>query len=156
MNNYLAILADIKAKLEAVPDRGVVHDYSRLTVDWGKYIERFKDATSGRIKGWEITRVAVPEHLRGAFHRHHRFVLRGFLGLQDAAATDKIFQQLIEEICSAFRKAEPPVGSSWLYRNGDAPDESCVQVPLIDERAFGSVLCHYCEIQLSVTERINP
>lgn len=154
MNNYLAILADIKAKLAAVPGVGQVHDYSRLAVDWATYISRFKDSASGRIKGFEITRTAVPEHLRGAFHRHHRFVLRGFLGFEDAAATDKIFQPLIEEVCAAFRKAAP--GAAWLYQNGDAPGESCVQVTTIDERMFGSVLCHYCEIQLSVTERINP
>lgn len=156
MNNYLLILADIKAQLAAVPNVGQVHDYSRLAVDWGTYIARFKDTASGRIRGFEITRTAVPEHLRGAFFRHHRFVLRGFLGFKDEDATDKTFQPLIEEVCNAFRQAQPPAGKPWLYQNGDAPAESCVQVTVIDERMFGSVLCHYCEIQLSVTERINP
>jgi hypothetical protein len=154
VNNYLAILADIKAKLAAVPNVGQVHDYNRLAVDWAAYVARFKDPASGRIKGFEITRTGVTEHLRGAWYRHHRFVLRGFLGFQDADATDKIFQPLIEEVCNAFRNAAP--GDAWQYRNGDAPEESCVQVPTIDERVMGTVLCHYCEIHLSVTERINP
>lgn len=153
MNKYLAIRDDIKTRLEAVPNRGIVHGRSRLATDWAIYIARFKDPSDGRIRGWEICRIAVPEHRRGAIARHHRFVLRGVLGFSDADATADSFQELIEEVCNAFRDAAD--GASWQFINGDNPDQSPAQVSVIDERMFGNVLCHYCEIHLSVTERIN-
>lgn len=156
MSKYMEIRDDIKAKLAAIEDIGIVHGYSRFTVDWSRYILHFKDAASGRIKGWEISRRGAPEHLAGAFFRHHQFVLRGFLGFQDSAATDEIFQVLIEDVCDAFRTASPPAGAMWLYQNGDSPEQSPVQVQVIEERMFGAVLCHYCEIILTVTERILP
>ena len=153
--SYLAIRDDVQSKLQTIPDVGIVNGRSRFTAEWSRYIQFFKDA-SGRIKGWEITRKAVPEHLRGAFFAHHQLVLRGFLGFQDQAATDDQFQDLIDTVREVFRQAQPPAGAPWLYQNGDNPEDSCVQVPIIDERMFGSVLCHYCEIHLSVTERILP
>lgn len=153
-NNYLAIRDDIKNRLTAVPNCGKVHGYSRLALNPAKYLEHFLDRPSGRIKGWEITRAGASEHIAGAVFRHHRFVLRGFLGFQDESASDEIFQQLIEEVCAAFRTAAP--GAAWLFRDGDNDEAGPAQVQLIEERMFGQVLCHYCEIQLSVTERINP
>lgn len=155
MNNYLAIVADIKEKIQAVPGVGKVHDYARLATDWGTYIARFKDE-SGRILGWEITRARVSEHRRGATFRHHTFVLRGFMGLQDSAATDKLFQALVEEVCAAFRDTAAPLSAPWSYQNADAHEQTPTQVPVIDERMFGQVLCHYAEIHLSITERILP
>jgi hypothetical protein len=133
---------------------GVVHGRSRLSTNWRQYIERFKDATSGRIQGAEITRTGFSEHRATAFFRHHQFVIRVFLGFQDEAATEEIFQPLIDEICEKFRLAAP--GASWVYGDGDNPENSPAQAPVIDERMFGDVLCHYAEIRLSVTERINP
>ncbi|MBE0596850.1 MAG: hypothetical protein IH614_06260 [Desulfuromonadales bacterium] len=153
MNNYLAIVADIAAKLAAIDGIGIIQDRPRLTASWAAYIARFKN-NAGRILGGEISRGRVTEHRRGAFFRHHTFVLRWYLGFQDEAATDAVFQQLVEEICAAFRLAEPPAGASWLYQDGDNQDNSPAQVPVIDERMFGGVLCHHAEIHLSVTERI--
>lgn len=156
MDKYLEILADIVTKLSAVNGVGVVHDYERQAADLGKFIALFKDPATEQIRGWEITRRAVPEHRAGAIFRHHQFVLRGYLGLQDAKATSKAFQVVADNVCAAFRNAEPPEGSTWLYRNGDEPARTPAQVEKIDDRMFGSVLCHCVEIALNVTERINP
>ena len=153
-SNYLAIVAGIKAVMQGVPGIGTVHDRSRLAADWAAYIARFRDPATGRIHGWEITRVAVPEHLRGVTFRHHVFALRGYLGIEDAAATDHLFQVLIDEVCAAFRTAAPPNAATWEYHDGDAAEQGPAQVRLIDERTFGAVLCHHAEIHLSVSERI--
>lgn len=154
MGKYLEIRDDIKGKLEAVEDVGVVHGRARMSGDWGKYLQLFKDPADDRIRGWEITRGAVRQHVAGANFRHHLFILRGHLGLNDADATDEAWQVLIDAICDAFQDARPPANASWLYQNGDAPAEAAVQVPINEIRLFGSVLCHYAEVHLSITQRI--
>ncbi|MCK4536686.1 MAG: hypothetical protein KAT93_06710, partial [Desulfuromonadales bacterium] len=54
-SKYLEIRNDIKTKLEAVADVGVVHGRTRMVNDWAGYIAMFKD-TDNRIRGWEISR----------------------------------------------------------------------------------------------------
>ncbi|TAN61050.1 hypothetical protein EPN18_07380 [bacterium] len=153
-SNYVAIAANIKTKLLTVANIGQVHDYYRWSKDAGAFLAMFSATIGGvkQIRGWEITRTAVTEHKHGAFWRHHQFRISGYMGLQDAAGTDKTFQTLVENICETFRTADG--GATWDYRNGDSPDNSAMQVNTIDVREFGAVLCHYAEITLSVTEKI--
>ncbi len=154
MNNYRRILDDIAVKLATVPGIGIIHKYERQVADQAKFIALFK-AANGKICGWEITRRAVSEHQRGAFFRHHQMVLKGYLGLQDASATSNQFQELCDDVCAAFRNADPAtVGASWNYINGDDQTAAAAQIESINDRMFGAVLCHCAEIALSVTERI--
>lgn len=153
-NNYVPIVAEIKEKMHTIADIGAIHMYERQVVDQAKFIQLFKDAT-GKILGWEITRRAVSEHQRGAWFRHHQFVLKGYMGLQDANATSIDFQELCEEVCNTFRTADPTTpGATWDYRNGDDKTAAPAQIESINDRMFGAVLCHCAEITLSVTERI--
>lgn len=150
---FSVIAADIKAKLETVPGTGIIHDYERQAADLKKFIELFK-APDGKICGWEITRRAVPEHQRGAVARHHQMIITGYMGLQDAAASSRVFQNLCDDICDLFRNAAPPAGATWEYRNGDEPAKTPPQIELINDRMFSNVLCHHAVISISVTERI--
>jgi hypothetical protein len=151
-NNYLAILADIKTKLESIPDIGKVYDYERWASSWDKFISLFKSTQHNQIRGWEITRRSISEHIAGAYFRHHKFKIRGYMSIDDSNATDKTFQQLIEEVCNVFRNADS--GSSWFYGDGDQSNNAPAQVEVIEPRMFGGVLCHYVEINLTITERI--
>jgi hypothetical protein len=156
-SNYLNILADIKARFDAISDIGIVHDYERLTKNWQEFLALFAytpDGGNQQIRGWEITRRSVPEHKRGAYYRHHVFIVRGYLSLKDSDATDKTFQILVDTICETFRAVGEV--STWYYRDGENPENSPCQVDLIEPRMFGGVLCHYCEITLYVTEWIVP
>lgn len=153
MSNYLTIVGDVKTKLLTVAGIGLVHDYERQVIDLAKFILLFKDA-AGKICGTEITRRAVPEHKAGAFFRHHQLLLKSYMGLQDATASSKTFQVLVDDICAKFRVADPPANAPWDYHNGDNPAAAPAQVEIINDRMFGSVLCHCAEISLSVTERI--
>ncbi len=156
---YSSILSDIKTKMEAVTDIGKVYDYYRWNNNPSTFISLFAYTPSGggkHIRGWEITRVQVPEHKAGAYFRHHKFKIAGYLALKDVDATDKTFQVLIDKICEKFRTADPPSGATWYYMNGDNPGDSPCQVDIIEARMFGDVLCHYAEISLSITERISP
>ena len=154
-SKYLEIIADIKGKMESVPDIGKVYDYYRWNADFARFVQLFSytPSTGGlHIRGWEITRKAAPEHKRGAWFRHHKFTLTGYMGLKDDAATDKVFQVLVDDVCELFRNTAG--GATWDYMDGEAPENSPAQTPLITPRMFGSVLCHVAEIDLSVQERI--
>ncbi len=151
-NRYLSILADVKTNLDSVIDIGKTYDYERWLKDWTKFINLFKSENHGQIRGWEITRAAAPEHQAGAFFRHHKFVIRGYMAIKDSDATDKTFQELVEEVCAKFRTAAD--GTAWFYGDGDQSGDAPAQVETIEARTFGGVLCHYAEIKLTVTERI--
>ena len=140
------IRQEIFTILSAVPGIGRVYDYERWTLDWGKFLELFKDPASGRVLGWELSRSGVEAQFLSRIEEDatHRFTVKGYLGVQDSAATEKLFNGLIEAIRAAFR------GNVTL--NGMAELVVPVSVPVIEVRTFGSVLCHYCELQISVTE----
>ncbi len=132
--------------LSGVPNVGKVYDYERWTADWNQFLTLFKDAVSGRILGWEISRVAVESQFLSRVEEEatHRFVIKGYLAVKDADATDKMFNGLIEAIRSTFR------GNVTL--NGVAELAGPMAAPIIDVRTFGSVLCHYGELHLAVSE----
>ena len=150
---YSTLAAAIKAKLEAIAGTGIIHTYERNAVDMAKFIALFKDA-SGRICGWEITRRAVPEQYAGAILRVHQMVLNGYMGLQDANASSITFQDLADAICDEFRNAEAPNGATWQYCDGQNPANTAAQIELLDDRQFGSILCHHATISITITERI--
>lgn len=157
-SKYTTILADIKAKMESIANIGIIHDYYRWSNNPAKFAALFSFTTSGKkhIRGWEITRVQVPER-KGAVKvtlRHHKFMISGYMGVNDEDATDKIFQPLVDDVCEKFR--DDPGGGAWYYMNGDEPGNSPCQVQAIDVRIFGNVLCHHADILLSVTEHIIP
>jgi len=160
VDNYLAIMADIKAKLLSVENVGVVHDYERQASTESKFLELFTIPGPDHKKsvlGWELTRASARETKRGStFFRHHRFVAKGYMGLQDAIETDKLFQVLIEKIAAKFRTAEPAGGDAdhWYYMDGLNPNNSCVQADQIDQRMFGGVLCHHADVYITITEQI--
>lgn len=135
----------IKTILAGVDGIGVIHDYERWAADWGKFLDRYKDA-AGKINGWTITRTKTPENSDTASHvtRIHHFTIRGVYGLKDEDASELTFQDLIESICAAFRAK---------YRlNDTAANTEPVQVEVVENRMFGTVLCHYCELTVTAEE----
>lgn len=154
-SNYIAIVADVKAKMLTITNIGQVHDYYRWNKDASGFLNLFAYTPAGgskHVRGWELSRISATEHKKGAFFRHHKFKLAGYMSLKDADATDKTFQTLVDDVCEKFRTADG--GATWDYRNGDSPNDSPAQATTIEARQFGEVLCHYAEIILSMTERI--
>ena len=146
-----AIRDQIKAILSAVAHIGVVHDYERWASDWAAYLELFSviTVTGTYINGWEITRKKTPSVTASVTHdkRTHTFLIRGIYGLKDSDASEITFQDLIEDICSAFR--------SNYQLNSTADNTEPIQVDLVENRVFGNVLCHYCELTLIADEYEN-
>lgn len=139
------IRAKIKAILEEVTDVGSkVYDYERWAKTWQEYLELFK--SNGIIKGWTITRRATPEISKtpSSNVRTHTFIIHGFYSLDDSAASETTFQDIIENIATAFR--------SEITLGGTAFDCSPLQVDSVGAVMFGGVLCHFCELRLLVQE----
>ena len=137
--------------MDGIDDVGIVYDYERFAPSWEKFILLFKPAGKKYIRGWEITRVSTTEKGNSdddtATHQYrefHNMVIKGYYSTQDAEATEKIFQDLLETIRVTFR------GNHTL--NDQAEDCSTPQAFAVGTRMFGNVLCHYGEIHLKVEE----
>jgi hypothetical protein len=144
-----AIRAKIYEKLSAVSGIGKVYDYERWNADWGQFISYFHDATSKRILGWEICRRNAPASYDSNAEEttKHTFVIRGYMGVKDQDATEKLFNALIEAVREAFRLD--------FTLGGLCEMAGPVSADIIDTRSFAGVLCHYCELSLPAQELNN-
>ena len=145
------IREQIKVVLSGVPGIGVVHDYDRLATDWNTFLNFYKDV-DGRINGWTITRDATPERwlTNIDYERVFELAIRGYYGLQDSAASEIAFQDLVEGVCDKFRGNDTLNGTceTTCPEFGGMAGRSGIQVVIVEPRFFGGVLCHYCELRL--------
>ena len=145
----------IATTLGNVSGIGTIHKYDRWSADWTTFLNLFKD-TNNKINGWMITRTGAPERWQSIsdYERVHEFMIRGIYGLKDADASEHTFQALIEDICTAFRSDDTLNGTCDTTSPdfGSLKGASSVQVALTENRMFGTVLCHYCELRLAAQE----
>lgn len=152
------IRAAVKTTLEGVSDIGNVYDYERWAKDWQTFLSLFKDANNV-INGWMFSRIATPQRQAtlGEKERAHIFALRGIRGLKDEDATEKMFQDHIEDIVSAF-DADETLGGACLSINpdwGPMSGATGLQITEVNNRVFGTVLCHFAEGRLCALETIS-
>lgn len=142
------IRTEIKTVLDGITDIGVVYDYERFTTDWDKFKEIFKPPGKSYIRGWTIRREKTAEELstHEESDRDYSFKIRGYMSLKDSTATSKTFDDLIETICDTFRA----LIENDL--NGKADYVGLIQVDLVEDRMFGTALCHYCELSIIIQE----
>jgi hypothetical protein len=147
---YATILAQIKTYMESVTSIGNVHDYVRWNKDWPAMLTMFKiTSPSAQIRFWDISRVASPEQNKVSKEnlRTHTFRIRGFMSLDDSAATEKTFQALLETVCTKFRNV-PTLNST-------AANVDPLQINTVGHVMVGDVLCHMAECTLTVEEQIT-
>lgn len=156
--NLPAIREQIKVILAGVPGIGIIHDYHRLALDYGKILELFRDST-GRINACMFAREKMVKRLvtggEGPQERGHIFLFVCVMGLSDAQATGLIFDALLTAIEEEFEKYDTLHGSCMTTTPGWGPlsGQPGMQIDLIEERMFGNVLCHYAELRLCAVER---
>lgn len=147
--SYSGILAKLKTILQGATgvSANYVHDYSRHASDWSVFLSLFKD--TNKIHGYEITRRSLLEDAETSRTNKatHTFLIRGYYSLDDSAGTEKTFQGILENIRTAFRN-QITLDDTVLYIDP-------LQIIIFENRMFGSVLCHYTEINLSVTEEVQ-
>jgi hypothetical protein len=142
----------IKARVETIPDVGIVSD-------WEPYILRdedirtyFKATTLDYFQGWTITREHTEEEPKTMKWNYakHTIVIRGYSAVNAAAFTEKRFQDLIELIRGQLRLEQR---NKFGVPNVVAVESP--QVRVVDPRLFVGILCHYCEIVVRVTEALE-
>jgi len=148
--SYSTCLAQVKSILEGVTNIGQVHDYVRWNKDWPDLKTLFKvTSPTTQLRFWDITRKSSTE-VTGATRtneRTHTFRIRGFITLDDSAATEKTFQNLVEDVATAFRN-KPTL-------NGYALNVEPLQINNIDHAMVGDCLCHMCESEISIQEEVQ-
>lgn len=140
----------IEAKMNTVTDIGRVQDYERFT----KRDKDFQDLylSSGQIRGWLIRRTATRETSPaiGRFVVTHRWQIRGYMALDDSAASEKTFDTLIEALRDAFRSDESLGGlvASTVLPEGEG-GEAGLQLEDHGPVMFANVLCHGARLRLA-------
>ena len=171
-SNYRQIGQAIAAELAAVPEIGRVHAFQRYAADLARYLDHFRwEAPDGRgqLRGWLVTREAAREEPgsfsgsqgqsftpAGVNRRTHTFLLFGVMGLEDGAASELVFQDLVEAVCDRFRdnkvlRLQDPSGQA---RVATLERLHPPQVDAVEVRQFGAALCHAAELRVQAIERI--
>lgn len=147
--SYSTILAEVKEALNDVADIGNVHDYERLAADHGAFLTLFKPSGKSYIRGWEISRISAPCEWDAAQHvwRTHAFSIKGYHSIDDSAATEKTFQALVDTLMDHLNTKVTYEGAATLA--GPA------QLVTFQNRSFGDVAVHYCEIQIRISEYLQ-
>ena len=140
------ILQAVKTILEGVSGVANVYDTVR---NW-QTEKQFRDAArtpAGGIQFWFLTRESTAaEDLGPQFTtRRHTLALHGYYGVQDAAASEKTFQALVESVVAAL-------GANRAL-NQSARHSGPAQVRAVDFRVLNNVLCHHAELALEVEEK---
>lgn len=148
----------IRTILSAVSGIGVIHEYQRWVKDERKLKEIGQDG-NGKINLWMIIRKSTVEKAKtyGQNDRTFVFTIKGIYAVEDDKGTELIFQDLIENICAAFRsnyRLNSTVQSTYTDV-GPLSKLGGVQVDLVDYRSFCGVLCHYCELGIACQTLVN-
>jgi hypothetical protein len=132
--------AAIKTRLTAMGTAiGRVHDYERWTANTRDFLSLFQDPATKKIFGWEIMRTEfrMQKATMAKWKLIHRYMIRGYYGLDDDAATEKAVNAFVDRIVLDFTRQR------LAGTQGDQLPEG-----KIETRLFGSVLCHVAEIKL--------
>jgi hypothetical protein len=148
--------AALVALISAVPDAGRVHDYQRFAREDGAFRAHYVHTLPGgakQLRGWQISRVGVDESLVGVGRglMQHAWVIRGYMALDDAAATELAFDALVEAIRAAFR-ADPTLGGLSTAEPIDGEDG--IQMSDAGAVMFCGVLCHSALLTLKTREYV--
>lgn len=138
--------AALVAVLSSVPGIGVVHGYERYAADLATLRTHYTTEIDGQrqLRGWFVQRVKTTEErsARKAYFDRTAWMLRGYMGLDDAAQSELVFDGLIEAVRDALR-ADLTLGGTVML-----PDKDDTAGPTVDAGPvlFAGVLCHSATI----------
>lgn len=153
-SNLSTIQAALVALVSAATGTANVLSGKRLSYDWNRFVAQFRevyDTTEARVHGWTVSYVGDDEVRETSLHNRltYRFEVRGYYSLRevdtgDTTTSESEFDALIQAIKDQVR--------TTYSVSGTAEISSPASCRLKDERLFGGVLCHYCEIVLTADE----
>lgn len=152
--SWPVIREQIASILAAVNGVGVVHQYMRLAHVANKVKSLYVDG-DGLVNACEISRGAVKRRQAGVGIKMlaHIAVIRFYYGVNDAKATEIIFQQLLDDAAAAF-DSNKTLNESCVTTHADWPLGGALglEIDTIDHRMCGGILCHYAEARLGAIE----
>ncbi|MGD0020828.1 MAG: hypothetical protein ABSC54_00850 [Smithellaceae bacterium] len=153
MSQLTDIREQIKVILSGVPDIGMVHDYTRLAVDYTTVLNFFK-TPDGQFKGVMFAREKMAKERGSSWARAHVFVFRAIMALNDGKQSGIQFDGMLDAIEREFEKYDDLNGtcSTCMPDFGPMAGHAGMQITIIEERMFGNVLCHYAEMRLCAEE----
>jgi hypothetical protein len=155
--------AKVLAAIDTVTNVGATYDYERFADDWTTLLTLYQVTIGGvdQLRGWTIALQGTESEMIGfglsgteVEQVTYRVKVRGLLRVNDASESQKTFEALILAVKAALET------STALHDNDLSKGASGrwamdpVQMPLIDMRVFGTVLCHYGELDLRIVEVI--
>jgi hypothetical protein len=149
------VTAALKVLIDAVPDTGRVHDYIRWSeenIPSTDFESKFVDmlGTGKRVRFWMASRTAVEDiDAPDADHvviTRHTVLVEGFLGHNDAKATEKDFQEVVDAVMAAFRDADRTL--TGLINTYSLPKFTTPR----SGAAFQGIACHYARGEFVVEE----
>lgn len=160
-----AIRDAIVAKLQLVPDIGVVHNHERFAKDATALKQLYYSAPHATIRGWFVRHPTIAETDQHMYESVQvaRWTIRGYLGFRDsddASASEIVAASLIEQIRDVFR-ADGTVGGTvaqCALPFGGQVGESGIQVDQFEPVMFTDVLCHCVGLRLNTVNYLthNP
>lgn len=140
--------AAIVANMQTVPDLGQVHAYERFAKQDAAFRDLYK--SGDRILGWNVRRVSTRETsaVMGRYHGQIGWRIRGFMSIDDAAASEQAFDSLIDALRDAFR-ADETLGGAVESTLNPSNDEVGLQLDDSGPVMFAGVLCHGCTLSLT-------
>lgn len=143
------IRAEIVARLSAIPNIGVVHAYQRYAARTNQLAALY--AYNGQLRGWFVRRLSQIEKSHDANRNatYTRWLIRGYLAVEDSAASELMFDGLLDAMRAAFQTdwLDSPFTGGVQFRD----DEGKQTGLSIDEQApvlFADVLCHSAKCTL--------
>lgn len=143
--------AAVVARLQAVPEIGVVHGYERYAAALDALRALYYSPAHAQIRGWFVRRVQIRDTAITKPRRTvlEKFQVRGFMSLDDAAGSELVMQALVDSIRDAFR-ADPTLGGAITKQGPLSPGaEQGVSLDDFGPVMFGGVLCHGARMSLT-------
>lgn len=138
------VRAAIVATLEGL-NIGPVHRYERYAATHSGLLALY--TADGVLGGWYVRRVRTVETspALGRYVEQIEWEIRGYMGLQDAAGTELLFDGEIEDIRDAFR-ADETLGGAVATTVSEAG--AGIQVEDSGPVLSAGVLAHACRLRL--------
>lgn len=150
MSAYTNARTYIANQLATVPNIGQVFVHERLIIDPAKFLEAFVGTFSAQkqVRGWVVTlsEISSDHVVFGKETDTYTFTAYGVMGVQDSADSEETFYALLEDI---FQIADQ--GAAVTGTPGEVVGSiHAGAAKNLGYRQFGSVFCHYAEINIEV------
>ncbi len=148
MPTHLEIRNAISATLTGVAGIGTVQSYERFARKQADLSNLY--VSDGQLRGWLIRRLRRPATFTAVGRRtiDTGWQLRGYMSLDDSAASELAFDDLIDAAIDAFI-ADADLGGTVATTN--VGDKIGLQLDQSGPVMFAGVLCH--EARLTLTSR---